>query len=144
MLTPSMIDNESIDPALTEDQKLNLQLLVRGAYPQYVDLWDTQLETYLDGEIVTPTVRTKSLKAVLTQLDALPAEDVESQGDVDSPTFFSTTQNWRGLALDVLNVFKIRVALGHQSWGLQQRTIDDLTLVDPNVIRQVPPLLKGN
>jgi len=143
MLTPSMIEAEEYSTPLTEDQKLNLQLLVRGAYPQATDLWDTQLETYLDSEIATPTVRTKSLKAVLTQLDALPAEDVESQGDSDSPTFFSTSQNWKALALDVLNVFKIRVMLGHQSWGIQQRKLADLTLVDANIIGQAVPVLKG-
>lgn len=143
MLTPSMIEAEAIAPALTDDQKMNLLLLVRNAYPTYAASWDSSLETYITAEQTNATEKTKALKAVLTQLNALPALDVESQGDVNSPTFFSTTQNWRGLALDVLNVFKISVSLGfHQSWGIQQRTIEDLTLIDAKWAGQTIPVLK--
>lgn len=144
MLTPSMIGAETISPALTTGQKLNLMILVRHAYPTYAATWDAALSGYIDAEIVTPTVKTQALKAVLTQLDVLPAEDVESQGESSSPTFFSTSVNWRSLALDILVIFNIQTAgVGsQQSWGLVQRTIADVSYPEPNWVGRRTPILK--
>lgn len=123
MLTPDMIEAENFTTALTSTQKINLELLVRGAFPAYATIWATQLQDGLVYEMATPTERTRALKAVLTQLNELPAEDVESQGDVNSPTFFSTQQNWKSLAIDVFNVFGIQIAGYQQSHIALKNTV---------------------
>lgn len=130
MLTPSMIAAENFTVALTDDQVMNLAQLCETAFPAEAVVWSASLRNYLSEERGNPTNRTKALKAVLTQLDGLPAEVAESQGDINQPTFFSTTQNWRSLALDVLTVFKLRVGVPQQSFGIQQRKVEDLLLED--------------
>ena len=133
MLTPTMIAAESVLPALTSVQNKNLTLLVKGAFPAYISLFATALSEGLAEEMANPSVRGQVLKAVLTQLDALPAEVVESQGRIDSPTFFASIQNWKSLALDVLNEFGILIPVTGstmQSWGVVQRTVEDSLLND--------------
>lgn len=142
MLTPAMIAAENFSVALTPQQKMNLMLLVRGAYPAHADFFASALNDYLDAEVATPTENTQALKAVLTQLGKLPALDVESQGDVNSPTFYASQANWRALALDVMNVFGIRYGASQQSMGLVQRRTEDLILDDSAWLNQPTPYLK--
>jgi hypothetical protein len=103
MLTPSQLAAE--DPtAITDTQVLNLLILVRqyGVYQKYGGRWP-RIETKLDEEKATPTVKTLALKAILTALDALPPLDAESQGNEGSPGFFSVKRNWDILAQDLLD-----------------------------------------
>lgn len=130
MLTPQMIEAENFTVAITVPQKLNLLVLVKAAFASYVHVWSQALENAIDEEMSTPTEKTQVLKAVLTQLGTLPAEVIESSGSSDRPSFFTTPDNWKSLALDVLNILNIQVLLSHQSYGVQQRTVDDLILKD--------------
>lgn len=131
MLTPSMITAGSAT-TLTDEEVLNLLLLVKhSSYYTMAQGLFTDLSDKLAEEKANPTVITKALHAVLTQLDTLPAEVVESQGRTTSPTFFATKENWNDLALDVLMLFYDNPAmLGLQSWAVAQRPVENLVLKD--------------
>lgn len=135
MITQAQILAEAITPALTDEQVLNLTLLVKQ-YPGYISNlgFFTDLDGELALEVATPTVKTRALKAVLTALGNLPTLVVESQGRDTSPAHFSTVENWASLAIDVLNVLYDVPAglLGSQSFALTRKPlaglIDDASL----------------
>jgi hypothetical protein len=128
VLRPAQIQAESQTPALTEEQVLNLLLLVR-AYPPYIQAVGRypDLAGLLEAERMTPTVKTMALKAVLTALGKLPKEVVEAQGTDKAPSFFSSTQNWGALALDTLNVlYDLPITTGPTRFVLVQPSHYDL------------------
>lgn len=133
MLTPDQIAGQSSTPALTDDQILNLMLLVKR-YPVYVG--NLGLFPDLAGELATeqgtPTVKTKALKAVLAAVNELPEVVVESQGKDTAPSHFTTNENWNNLALDVLNLFfdVPAGALSRQSFALAQRKVENILIAD--------------
>lgn len=132
MLTPTQITAQSQSPALTDDQVINIMLLVKQ-YPVYLANLGLfpGLEDMLAAEKAVPTVKTKVLKAVLAAVDALPEVVVESQGRTDSPSHFTSHDNWNSLALDVLNTFfSVPANLSHQSFALANADLDTL-LNDP-------------
>lgn len=131
MLTETQISAETLDP-LTATQKQALLGLVRQ-YPPYMKAsgrWPS-LEQKIDTEITTPTVKTQALKAVLTQLNALPSLVVESDGTTNSPGRFTTPENWEALALDVLNVLYVGPTyLGSHYVGVVKRPTESLVQRD--------------
>ncbi len=129
MITPGQIGAESLTPVLTDEQIMNLTLLVKQ-YPGYranLGLF-TDLQGELEKEQTTATVKTKGLKAVLTALGKLPSLVVESQGRSDAPAHFSTEENWASLAIDVLNLLYDFPAglLGNQSFALTRKPLGGL------------------
>jgi hypothetical protein len=136
MITLNQIQAEKITPALTEEQQLALETLVK-AYPGYsnaVGRWPS-LSDKIDAEQLLPTVKTQGLKAVITALNKLPPIVVESSGSDKAPSYFTTQANWNALAQDVLNMlFELPVTLGQQSFVLVQRRVQDLTLVDDSIL----------
>lgn len=146
MLTPDMLAAETITPPLSEIQKRNLLVLCKGAFPAYVSVFSAALVTGIIEEMGNPTEVTQVLKAVLTQLNNLPAEVVESQGNVEDPAFFTTPQNWMSLAIDVLNAFDITVPVGasaQQTVAIVQRTVDGGLLLDDNIYQALNPQKTG-
>lgn len=133
MLTPDQIAAQSISPALSDDQVLNLMLLVKQ-YPVYaVNLaLFPDLAGELAAEKATPTAKTKALKAVLVAVNELPEVVVESQGRDTAPSHFTTNENWNALALDVLNIFYDLPAgiLSRQSFALTNKKVETLLLDD--------------
>lgn len=133
MLTPLQLSAQTVLPALTPTQVMNLMLLVKQ-YPVY--LWNMGLfpglEAELAQEVATPTIITQALKAVLAAVDELPEIVVESQGRDTAPSHFSVNENWNALALDVLNLFyAIPAGVMHrQSFALAQRKVQNLLLDD--------------
>lgn len=120
MLTPAQINAETLDP-ITDEQIMNLTLLVRR-YPVYINNLGLfpELQTKLIAEQTTPTVKTKGLKAVLTQLGVIPTFVVESQGSRDRPSHFATNDNWYDLALDVLDLFyEVPAGLTRQNYAVK-------------------------
>lgn len=137
MITLAQITAEAQTPALTAEQQLALETLVK-AYPGYsnaVGRWPL-LSAKIDAEQATPTVKTKGLKAVLTALNDLPEVVVESSGSDKSPSYFTTQANWNALAQDVLNMlYELPIILGQQSFVLVQRRVQDITLNDGIILR---------
>lgn len=133
MLTPAQLTAQSILPAITDEQVLNLMLLVKQ-YPVYVANLGLfpDLATQLSLEQATPTVVTKALKAVLAAIDELPEVVVESQGRDTAPSHFTSNENWNSLALDVLNLFYSvpAGALSRQSFALAQRKVENILIAD--------------
>lgn len=103
MITVEQINAEPLT-ALTEEQQLALELLVRSykPYREGVGRWP-DVSAKIDAEQEVPTVKTKALRAVLTALSKLPRLVVESSGSEKSQSFFSTKLNWDELALAVLD-----------------------------------------
>lgn len=136
MITFAQIAAESQSPALTDEQTLVLQMLVKQ-FPPYINavgLWPA-LADVLAEEVATPTVKTQALKAVLTALGDIPAIVVESQGRAEAPSFFSTKSNWYALAQDVLNIlYDLPINLGSQSFALTQKHIQDMVIKDDLII----------
>jgi hypothetical protein len=136
MITHAQIVAESITPALTEQQVMTLSLLVKK-YPPYRDasgMWPNFADK-LAEEVVTPTVKTQALKAVVTALGKIPAIVVESNGTDQSQSHFSTTDNWWELAELVLNtLYDVPVATGRQSVAVVPVRITDLTLRERTTI----------
>lgn len=128
MIRPKQILAEAQSPALTDEQVMNLLILVR-AYPPYaqaVGRWP-DFPGLLAAEQETPTVKTRAYKAILTALDALPKEVVESAGTEDAPGHFTTPSNWAALALDALNIaFDVPIISGNQQFALAQPSHEDL------------------
>lgn len=132
MITQAQIDAEEFGTALTDKQVLVLILLVRR-YPAYYNYPGRypSLEDKLAAEESVPTVLTAALKAVLTQLGAIPAIVVESSGDANAQSFFSTKDNWVELAQDVLDImYKIPMIVGSQSFAIAQRDILGMVIKD--------------
>ena len=133
MLTPDQIAAQSQSPALTDEQVLNLLLLVKQ-YPVYATNLGLfpGLDAKLAAEQTTPTILTKALKAVLVAVNELPEIVVESQGRDTAPSHFTTNENWNALALDVLNLFYDVPAgvLTRQSFALAQKPVDSMLIVD--------------
>lgn len=137
MLTPTQIAAQNTTPALTDDQIINVMLLVKQ-YPVYLANLGLfpGLEDMLAAEKAVPTVKTKVIKAVLAAVDELPEVVVESQGRSDAPSHFTSHDNWNSLALDVLNTFfSVPANLSHQSFALANPSIDSL-LNDPIAYRR--------
>ena len=133
MILPVQVAAQTILPALTEVQVLNLLLLVKQ-YPLYVRnlALFPDLAGELEAERVDPTVNTQFLKAVLAALDELPEVIVESQGRDTAPSLFTSLDNYGALALDVLNLFYDIPAglLSHQSFALTNKPVESLLIDD--------------
>ncbi len=128
MITPALILNETMTPALSEAQKLVLLMLVRQyePYKKSPGLWP-DVEGLLDAEQSVPTVKTQALKAVLTSMSVLPGLVVESEGTDKQKTFFSTKQNWQAYGEDILTVlFETNSALSEVSFAVVHRTTKDM------------------
>lgn len=138
MLTQAQINAENNTVALTDEQVMNLSLLVKK-FPPYRDapgLWPN-LAVKLSQEQTGMTVKTKALKAVLTALGKLPTIVVESSGTSESTSHFSTVENWYDFAEIVLNVlYDIPVPFGRTTVSVVPAKITDLTLVERSVIRR--------
>lgn len=134
MITPAQIAAENSDP-LEDLQVENLLLLVKqyGPYSRSPGMWPN-LRGKLTAEKTTPTAFTPILKAVLTAVDALPEITVESQGQADSPGFFSVKANWDALAIDVLNtLYDTPAPLGPEMYAVVKRPTESLTQKDRTV-----------
>lgn len=133
MITPDQLEAETILPALTDVQVQNILLLVKQA-PVYVNNLPLfpDLVGELQAQVDTPTVITQGLKAVLTALNELPAEVVESQGRDTAPSHFTTPENWNALALDVLNLLYDLPAglVSRQSFALTQHKLETGLITD--------------
>jgi hypothetical protein len=132
VLTFEQINAENQNPALSDEQIMALELLVKRwpVYQRASGQWPL-LHERLVAEKTTPTVKTKALKAVLTALAGLPAVVAETQGTDKEPAFFSTVQNWEALAEDTLNIlYDLPVTWAAQSFVLVQRRIEDLIITD--------------
>lgn len=141
MITPSQINAEEMDPPLTDEQILNLEMLVKRYKPYYTaqGRWP-DLTTRLKGEQDEPTVKTMALKAVLTALNGLPSIVVESQGQRTAPAFFGTTQNWDALALDVLNIlYEVAPINGQEYFVTVKKQVQSMIIND-----DISPLFNEN
>lgn len=102
------------DPAVTPEGQLALSNLVRrskqynSARAFYGNVRATLLAIVTAGSLVGATPEAvalaKALGAVVTKLKTLPPISVDSEGSDQARSFFSTTDNWEELALDVLNI----------------------------------------
>lgn len=130
MLTLAQINAENFSVALTDEQELNLSLLVKK-YPPYREaagMWPGFADK-LAAEKATPTVKTKALKAVLTALGTIPSIVVESNGTANSQSHFSTTENWYEYAELILNtLFDVPVATGRTSVAVVPVRVTDLVI----------------
>lgn len=139
MITLTQINAENFTTPLTDEQVLNLSLLVKK-FPPYRDnspLWPN-LSGKLVAEQSVPTVKTKALKAVLTALGAVPSIVVESHGTDTSQADFSTNENWWELAELILNtLYEVPFATGRRSYAVVPVKITDLTLKERFVIRPI-------
>jgi len=137
MITLTQINAENFTTALTDEQVLNLTLLVKK-YPPYRDasgMWP-DLAGKLADEQGTPTVKTKALKAVLTALGTIPSIVVESNGNEQAQSHFSTTENWYEYAELILNtLYEIPIATGRTSVAVVPAKITDLTLYERSYIK---------
>lgn len=131
MITVEQINVEIIEDGdgnpvpLTEEQQLTLEMLVKNydGYAKNTAVWPG-LSAKIDAEQVTPTVKSKALKAVLTAYSKLPKLKVESQGTDKRQSYFSTKDNWDELAKDVLNVlFELPVVSNGTSLLVFQRSV---------------------
>jgi hypothetical protein len=138
MITWAQLNAESQTPALTDEQILILTLLVKQ-YRPYRDNYGRwpSLAVKLATEQTTPTVLTKGLKAVLTQLGVIPPFVVESSGSSESQSFFSTVQNWEALAQDVLDlIFENPVPTSSgRSFAIAQRKTEKIALRDRVILK---------
>lgn len=138
MITLAQIDAEAQSPTLTDSQVLALTMLVKQ-YERYryaIGIWPN-LADKLAEEQTTATVKTQALKAVLTQLETIPALVVETSGNSDAQSFFSTKLNWDSLAQDVLDtLYDIPVTIGPQNFAIAQRTAQGTTLKDSAILRE--------
>lgn len=145
MLTPAQIAAETTSPALTDEQVLNLSLLVKqySVYVRNLGLFP-DLAAKLEAEQTTPTVKTQALKAVLTALGDLPELVVESQGSDTRPSHFTTKENWDSLALDVLNTLYVIPAglLNHQSFAVTVPSVEKFLINDDLLSVKHDSLLK--
>lgn len=133
MLTQAQIAAENFSTALDEGQVLTLTMLVKqyGVYASNSGLWPN-FATVLQAEVDTPTVKTQGLKAVLTQLNKIPAFNVESS---KNQQYFSTKANWDTLAQDVLDIlFDVAVSVSAQSVAVAQRPVQNLLLHDNTIM----------
>lgn len=138
MITLAQIQAEEFVTALTAQQVLCLEMLVKR-YPPYYNAVGRYplLGDKLTEEVSVPTVKTAGLKAVLTQLGIIPAFVVESSGTDTEPSFFSTTQNWAELAQDVLDIlYEIPIVMGAQSYSIAQRRTESIVLKDRTIFRR--------
>ena len=143
MITVAQITAETMLPALTDEQVLILKNLIKQ-YDVYASAWSVwpDLDDAIDDEVATPTVKTRALKAVLTQLGLTPNIEVESQGTADSESYYSTKRNWDRLAQDALNfLFDLPVSSAY-GWinfmSIPKTKIKNLTLNDSTLINVRP------
>lgn len=136
MITLTQIDAESLTPPLTDTQTLALTMLVKQyeRYRNAIGIWPN-ITDRLVAEQVFATVKTQALKAILTQLEVIPALVVESSGSAEAQSFFSTKQNWDALAQDVLDtLYDVPIVIGPQNFAIAQRTIQKAILKDSLLI----------
>lgn len=138
MITLEQLEAESSD-FLTSSEVRVLILLVKASpdYNQAVGRWPSLEDTigaFADNSATYDEAqqsKIKSLRAVITQLGALPTIVAESNGNESAQTYFSTKDNWRELALTVLDIlYELPTVLGPQSFALVQRRVRDITLRD--------------
>jgi hypothetical protein len=137
MLTVAQILAENLTP-ITDEQALALEILVKqfGPYRSQSGLWPN-FATKVAAEQSVPTVKTKGLKAALTQLAKLPPIVVESEGSGSSRSFLSTKQNWDMLAQDVLDIlYEVPIATGATMIAVAQRRIQGMVIDDDMIIRR--------
>lgn len=131
MITPTQVAAEPLT-VLTQSQVENLILLVKqyAPYAHAPGRWPN-LRTKLESHVTTVTALTPYLKAVLTALDGLPEISAESQGQADSPGFFSVKANWDALAIDVLNaLYDMPADIGPTSYAVVKRSTESMAQKD--------------